>query len=229
MKTRPRHGILPLLLLLLTGAGSATGANLVDIVNTHLRGQLAAEPGRLEIAVKASRAQINKAQRCQQLNAFDPPGQKLTRRGYVGVECVATPPWRMWVPVRIQRFAQAAISARRLTRGTTIVAADIALVEIDVATLPADTVIDPAKLIGKEPTQSIAAGRPILGRQVRGLRLVRRGDAVQVTIVGPGYEAANRGIAVSEGEMDENVRVRMPSGAILGGRVTGFGQIEVAR
>ena len=211
-------------------------ADLPAVVEQHIRHQFEGSRERLVVTVKASAAQIAKAKNCGDLRTFAPPGQRagqrLGARGYIGVHCVdpvAAKSWKQWVPVRLQRFGEVAVSARALSRGSTIMPADLALVERDIAALPADTLIDPQQLIDKELTQAVAAGKPLRMRQVRKPRLVRRGDTVQVTIRGRGYQASSSAQAIGEGGIGDRLTVRIPSGKTLSGRVTGSGKIEVGR
>ena len=215
--------------ILLASTSPVYGADLTQIVDAHVRQRLGVAENRLVVSVRASPAQTSKARRCRQLTAFDPPGAKFARRGYVGVRCATTPIWRMWIPVHIQRFGALAVSARALARGSIVAAADIKMIEGDIAALPTDAVIDPGRLIGKEVTQTIAAGKSIRIRQLRTPRLIQRGDSVQVVIKGHGYQASSRGVALAAGGLDENVKVRMPSGVVLSGRVSSAGRIAVAR
>jgi len=217
--------LIPTLCLLWTPA--VFGEKLVKTIETHLQQQLGAAKDGTVVSVDASATQISKANLCLRLAAYNPPGQQLAGRMYVGVRCSDASTWRMWVPVRIQRFGQHAVTARALPIGKNLTDADLTMLEGDLAALPPDAVIEKQSLLGKELTQAVPAGSLLRVQQVRLPRVIRRGQAVSVSIRGKGYEVSSRGVAINDGGIGEMISVRMVSGATLTGRGTGIGRIGV--
>lgn len=96
--------------------------------------------------------------------------------------------------------------------------------------LRADTLIDPASLIGVEARRRLMAGRPIRQGDVRSPRLVRRGDAVELVYEAPGLALVATARALEDGGQGSLVTVaNLDSGQRIAGIVSGPGRVTVSR
>lgn len=201
--------------------------DLAKTIKTHLRQQTGTEQRGLVVTINPSAAQLSRANLCRRLEAFDAPGHQLAARVYVGARCLDAHRWRMWIPVRIQRFGPHAVTARALPLGQKISEADLTIVEGDLALLPADAVLETSRLLGMELRQAVPGGSFIRFRQVRRPLVIHRGEFVSVSIKGKGYQVSSRGVAINEAGLGERTSVRMASGATLTGYGIGVGHVEV--
>jgi flagella basal body P-ring formation protein FlgA len=164
---------------------------------------------------------------CAGIEAFLPTGTRLWGRSGVGVRCPSAGGWSVVVNVQVQVPGRAAYAARPLPRGTALTEADILLREVDLATLPADAVVDVAAALGRQPRTAIAAGVALRADMLKGPDLVTAGQTVSVTFAGDGFRIGAEGKALGHGAEGESVQVRTASGRVISARVVGRGAVEV--
>lgn len=138
--------------------------------------------------------------------------------------------WRLYVPVRVQRFAPVLVLTRAVTAGTPLDAGLVAVERRDVARLTAGTLADPTQAVGRVARRPLAAGSVLSPQDLTSPRAVRRGDAVTLVARNGAIEVRAAGRALGEAGIDDRVTVEnLTSRRIIQGIVRANGEIEVLR
>lgn len=138
-------------------------------------------------------------------------------------------PIRARIIGRVDDTVAVPVAVRRLAEGDTIRASDIRLVRMPAARVPADAVLDPARLAGRTLRQPVAAGAPVVGDQFGAAALVQRGAAVSLIVDLPGLSITAQGRALEDGTQGARIQVmNIASRAVLEGVVLGPGRVRVS-
>ncbi|MBW3596815.1 MAG: flagellar basal body P-ring formation chaperone FlgA [Planctomycetes bacterium] len=123
-------------------------------------------------------------------------------------------------------FAVAAIQP--LQRGQVIQAGDVQLVPVPADRASHHLLHEVELAVGQETSRSFRPGQPIDPRGLRNPILVRRRDAVHVTVFAPGVRLMGEGVAMDEGAAGDWIAVETPhSPEKLRARVVGPKQVEI--
>ncbi len=194
-------------------------------VENHLQRQVRGLPGKASFVIESlSAAQFPP---CQTYDVFTTPGARAWGRSSVTVKCLAGASWSLLVPVRIQVIGPYLVSARAVSAGQTLTAADVSVQEGDLAELPAGTLTDSAQAVGQVAKSTLATGRPLRGDMLKARVVVQQGQTVKVVSRGPGFEAANEGKAMNSGGVGQVVQVRLANGQIVSGVASSDGHVEI--
>jgi len=137
---------------------------------------------------------------------------------------VATVPAR----VKIASFGPVVVTRQPIGRGDVLREEDLRVEERRLDELPGTVVSDLEHAIGKEARVALAAGRPLTVQALASAALVKRGDAVRVTIDGGGLRLSVAGEALETAGAGERVRVlNAVSRRELTGRVVDHGTVHV--
>lgn len=223
--------IIPLLLSALLGlAGApaqAAGAEPIQhAIEDFLRVQTKGLPGQVQYNIGA----INSgglSDGCRHLDVTMDARARPWGRTHVNVRCTDGATWRLYVPVDIHVVANYLVSARPLTRGQILSAADIAPRQGDLSDLPADIVTDAAQAIGQASGISLPAGRPLRSNMLRQPLVIKQGQSVKVFSTGPGFQVASEGRALNHAASGQVVQVRLISGQVISGVARMDGTAEV--
>ena len=162
------------------------------------------------------------------LIAFLPAGAQAQGNTTVGVRCNGRSPWQVYVPVVVKIFDQVLVTTHPLERGTPLTQDDVRLVERDLTTLPFGYVLDPAKVVGNQLKQPVAAGSVLLPSQIEGARLIHRGESVVIIGSSPGLTVRMQGLALGDGAAGDWVKVRNTlTKKEISGQVTTEGEVQV--
>ncbi|MGX5913367.1 flagellar basal body P-ring formation chaperone FlgA [Aliidiomarina sp. Khilg15.8] len=152
---------------------------------------------------------------------------RLDRQTTVMVACNDADPWRLYIPVRIQKMRAIVVAASSLSPGQVIGRNDVKLSYIDVNQLrdTANTQID--DLIGAQVKRRIGQNEPVLSRHTC---FVCRGQDVTIVSGTNGLEVRASGVARSDGLMGERISVRNArSNKEVSGVVSGRSEVRVGR
>lgn len=184
-------------------------------------------PGKANITVGTIDSRL-RLPRCDNLEAFLPPGARLWGNSTVGLRCLAPSPWSIYVQVNVKVMAPVVVSSRPLAQGRTLTRGDLALQEKDITRLPAGTLSDPTQALGKTISSSIPANFPLRPDMLRAREVIKRGQMVKVITRGPGFRVSTEGKALANAGAGEAVSVRTPSGQVISGVAQPDGAVEVA-
>jgi flagella basal body P-ring formation protein FlgA len=135
------------------------------------------------------------------------PGTRMPARLTVEVRCAA-PAWRQFVAVQVRAQVPVLVAARPLGRLEVVAAADVAVVERDLAGLQAGYFSAPAEVAGRVAQRTIGAGEVLLPSSVRAPPLVRRGQTVTLIAAARGLTVRSTGTALADAALAERVQVR---------------------
>jgi flagella basal body P-ring formation protein FlgA len=123
------------------------------------------------------------------------------------------------------------LRARRpLDAGRTLTPDDVELGDGPIEGAPLRRLPASLDVIGARVFRAVAAGAPLVDRNVIAVPVVRAGDRVRATVRGPGLEVAVLAVAEQSGMPDQIIRVVNPdSRRVVRARVVAKGEVEVIR
>ena len=112
---------------------------------------------------------------------------------------------------RAELQARVPVLVRPLARGQRVMPGDVVLSWEPVARSGAETVTDPAELVGREASRRLPAQRALAASDVRAPVLVHRGDALTLVYASGGLTLTVPAKSMESGGLDEIIRVRSGS------------------
>jgi flagellar basal body P-ring formation protein FlgA len=144
--------------------------------------------------------------------------QHMKDRVMIELRCADPKPWHLYVPVRIVGTSPVAVAAHAIVAGTLIKASDLKIEEHDISELPIGFLDDPAIAIGLTASRPIAGGAYLTNQQLTAAKAVQRGQSVTLLADAGGMSVRMAGKALSDGLMNQRVRVQnLSSGKIVEG------------
>lgn len=227
MKSPALFLLLSALLGLAGAPAQAAGAEPIQhAIEDFLRVQTKGLPGQVRYSIGAINSSGLSAG-CRHLDVTMDAGARPWGRTHVNVRCTEGATWRLYVPVDIRVVASHLVSARPLTRGQILSAADIVPRQGDLSDLPADILTDAAQAIGQASSVALPAGRPLRSDMLRQPLVIKQGQSVKVFSTGPGFQVASEGRALNNAATGQVVQVRLVSGQIISGIARMDGTAEV--
>ncbi|HMM78338.1 MAG TPA: flagellar basal body P-ring formation chaperone FlgA [Gammaproteobacteria bacterium] len=228
--------------IILLGLALALGAVAVearaeiqalDDIRGAARDFLLAEAGGREAGVEVEVGRLDarlKLQRCSlPLTPFMPPGGRTSGHTSVGVRCEGDMPWTLFVPALVRRAQDLVVAARPIARGTILSAADVTTVTKLLPNAPAGMLESPEVALGRIAMRDIAAGTALNANQLKAPQIVRRGQAVTLSLASGPVAVRVAGTALKDGTLGERIPVRNAnSKRVVEGVVLADGLVEVA-
>lgn len=181
-------------------------------------------PARYDIGpIKAA----NVAKSCRSMTVTMDAGARQWGRTHVNVRCNEGAAWRIYVPVKIHVAVEYLVSARPLRAGQTIVEADLARRQGDLADLPPGILIDPTHAVGQTVGVSLPAERLLRADMLRQALVVKQGQSVKIVAGGTGFQVSGEGRALGNAVSGQVVQVRLVSGQVISGIARNDGTIAV--
>jgi flagella basal body P-ring formation protein FlgA len=144
--------------------------------------------------------------------------QHMKDRVMIELRCPDAKPWHLYVPVRIVGTSPVAVAAHAIVAGTVIKAGDLKIEERDISELPLGFLDDPAIAVGLTASRPIAGGAYLTNQQLVAAKVVQRGQSVTLLADAGGVSVRMAGRALSDGLMNQRVRVQnLSSGKIVEG------------
>jgi flagella basal body P-ring formation protein FlgA len=206
-------------------AGQQDPAALQSHAERFLRTQTGGLPGMVTIQVKPPK---NTLPACAALDAFQPAGSRSIGKTIVGVRCLAPNPWTVYVPAQVRVIGHYVTTNQALSANHVLTAADIALREGDLGSLPADVATDADALVGYRTVSGVAAGAPLRNALVRAPLAVQQGQTTRLVMNGPGFSVQTEGQALANASRGDRVRVKTRSGQVVSGVAQDGQQVVVA-
>lgn len=194
-------------------------------VEDFLRTQIQGLPGQASFTIDSIRA--GNLPPCSHVDANLTPGARSWGRSSVSVRCVSGATWSLLVPVRIRVVGRYLVSARPLSPGQVVEAADLGTQTGDLGELPTGTLTDPDQAIGQVAKVSLPSGRPLRNDMLKVQLVVQQGQNVKVISRGRGFEVANDGRALSSAGVGQVVQVRLPGGQVVSGIAEAGGNVAI--
>jgi flagella basal body P-ring formation protein FlgA len=144
--------------------------------------------------------------------------QHMKDRVMIELRCQDAKPWHIYVPVRIVGTSPVAVAAHAIVAGTVIKAADLKIEEHDLSELPLGFLDDPGIAVGLTASRPIAGGTYLTNQQLAAAKAVQRGQSVTLLADMGGMSVRMAGRALSDGLMNQRVKVQnLSSGKIVEG------------
>jgi flagella basal body P-ring formation protein FlgA len=144
--------------------------------------------------------------------------QHMKDRVMIELRCPDPKPWHLYVPVRIVGTSPVAVAAHAIVAGTLVKATDLKIEEHDLSELPLGFLDDPAIAVGLTAGRPIAGGAYLTNQELVAPKVVQRGQSVTLLADAGGISVRMAGRALSDGLMNQRVRVQnLSSGKIVEG------------
>ena len=215
-----------LTLLLSSPLFSAEVELVMDTAERHVRLQTQGLPGKVSITM--GKLDVSRLPPCSAMEAFTPPGSRLSGKTYIGVRCLGPAVWSVLVPVQIAVTGNNVTTTRPLAAGQILQAGDLSTLSGDMASLPTGIVTDPRLAIGKTLRNSLGAGQPLRGDQLLAPLVIRQGQTVRVISQGAGFAVSSEGKAINNAAEGQLAQIRMNSGQTVSGIARADGTVEIS-
>jgi flagella basal body P-ring formation protein FlgA len=158
-------------------------------------------------------------QRCRQpVRAALTSARHMQDRATIELKCADIKPWHLYVQIRIIGTSSVAVAAHAIVSGTVIKDSDLKVEQHDLSTLPPGFLDDPAIAVGLTASRPISEGAFITNQQLLAAKAVVRGQAVTLLADAGGMSVRMAGKALSDGVVNQRVRVQnLSSGKIVEG------------
>ncbi|MCB1784900.1 MAG: flagellar basal body P-ring formation protein FlgA [Gammaproteobacteria bacterium] len=194
----------------------------------HVLARTESLSGRIEVTVGNLDSRLRLAACDKALETYDSPNALSGGRGVVGVRCTGSKPWKLFVPVQVATLNQVVVSQRPLVRGQSLVAADLALKEIDTSTVHKAYFTRIEDVVGLRTKRAVSGGATLHAGLLQRAKLVKRGSQVMIVSALDGLHVTMRGKALADGGRGDRIRAKnLASGRVITGTVTDSGVIEV--
>lgn len=198
-----------------------------EAVVHFLRTQSAGLPGQVEITPGAVDARVN-LPACAALESALPPGSRPWGNTTVIVSCAVPYPWTVYVRATVKVVADYVVSARPLTQGQTLTAADLNVRGGDLTQLPPGIVTDVNQAVGRTMAGSIPFGSPLRQDMLRAQTAVKVNQNVKLVSNGRGFSVSAEGKALGNALEGQLVQVRSASGPVISGIARAGAVVEVS-
>ena len=142
------------------------------------------------------------------------------------VECLNQ--WQVSGTVEVGVFIPVAHSVRPLSRGQSINKADIQLVEVSYAMLRGQYYLSADELTGRRLKRTVSGNKLISNSMLEPDFLVRKGDSVMIQAGSGGLQVSMPGIALGNGRIEDNIRVKnRSSGKTIDAVVVATGKVKI--
>lgn len=138
--------------------------------------------------------------------AMPPRGSQS--RVLVRVACPTGATWNLNVPVEIRRKFDVLVMRRAVSRGETLVAADVAVRSRTLPGLASPFVSSVAELAGRQTRRPIPEGAALPADALDVALLIKRGQAVTLSATTAGIEVRAPGLAMGNAMAHQRVRVQ---------------------
>lgn len=156
-----------------------------------------------------------------------PQKTRLWGRVNLQIKCNSGYKWTMTLPIRVQVFGDYLLAAKFIQAGAKLGQDDILISQGDLTEMPDDLLARPQDALGRQAIRPIQPRTPIFLNNLREMAVIKSGDPVRVQILGNGFEAEGSGLAQSSGAVNDQIRVKMPDGQQVQGRVLRQGVVTV--
>ncbi len=210
--------------ILLLASSTAWASSASDAAQAFLEAKAAPLGGQVQVTVLPPPATLPA---CADPQPFLPGAdQRLPGRVTVGVRCGDGQTRYLQAQVAVRGTYW--VASRSVPAGTVLTADMLEARQGDLGRLPRQTVRDPAAIVGRLTTRTLAAGAVLQTSQLQSAWLVHAQRQVAVEAVGAGFSVSRDGQALQDGALGDTVRVRMANHSILTGVVAGSNLVKIS-
>lgn len=210
-----------LLLIGLLCSLNARADDLATQIESFIQGKFSGEPVQVKVRVRTPPAQWPA---CELPQLSLPPNARIGGNVSISARCGQE---RRFIQTQVQVFGRYLVSARGISAGSRLTAADLTLKEGRLDTLPPRALTEAGKALGAVSLRNISPGQPLTLAMLRRAWIIKAGQPVQVNAQGEGFNISGAGKAMNNAAAEDSVRVRMASGQIVSGVVGDDGAIRI--
>lgn len=210
-----------LLLIGLLCSLNARADDLATQIESFIQGKFSGEPVQVKVRVRTPPAQWPA---CELPQLSLPPNARIAGNVSISARCGQE---RRFIQTQVQVFGRYLVSARGISAGSRLTAADLTLKEGRLDTLPPRALTEAGKALGAVSLRNISPGQPLTLAMLRRAWIIKAGQSVQVSAQGEGFNISGSGKAMNNAAAEDSVRVRMASGQIVSGVVGDDGAIRI--
>lgn len=155
--------------------------------------------------------------------------QALAHNITVKVSCQGTHRWTIYVPVKVNVYADVAVAQRNLAKGSIIAADDLVLAKMNVAEAGNGYFESIDLVVGMEAKRNIRLGDALQQNALRSPTVIQRGETVILEATVAGVAVETKAKALTNGQLGEQIRVQNShSKRVVYAKVTGPGKVSVS-
>lgn len=143
------------------------------------------------------------------------------------LRCQTGKGWFLSLPIKVLVFGEYVLTTKFIQAGSKIISSDLRMIEGDLSSLPDDVVRSINEVTGRQAVRAIQTGGYISLNNLKEPSVIRVGDRVRVQVIGAGFQATGEGIAQTSGSINEIIKIRLPDGQVLQGKITSPGAVEI--
>ncbi|MBN5272607.1 flagellar basal body P-ring formation protein FlgA [Serratia marcescens] len=200
---------------------NARADDLATQIESFIQGKFSGEPVQVKVRVRTPPAQWPA---CELPQLSLPPNARIAGNVSISARCGQE---RRFIQTQVQVFGRYLVSARGISAGSRLTAADLTLKEGRLDTLPPRALTEAGKALGAVSLRNISPGQPLTLAMLRRAWIIKAGQSVQVSAQGEGFNISGSGKAMNNAAAEDSVRVRMASGQIVSGVVGDDGAIRI--
>lgn len=209
------------------GSPTLPAAANVAALRAFVGHQIDLENARVEVEVGHLDPRLH-LKPCNEIEPFVPTGARLYGRSHIGLRCKDRGGWTVYLPVNVHVYARVPVAARNLATGETLKAVDVAFEERDISAPGMGPFPTAEQVEGRILVRGFLAGQPIVTTAFRPNPVVANGDPVKVIVRGSGFSIVTSGVALSQANDGQPLRVKLESGKTVQGVARPGKQVEVA-
>lgn len=157
---------------------------------------------------------------CTRVEPYLPRGARLWGRSRIGLRCLEGPRlWNVFLPITVKVWGPAWVVQRAVAPGALLKEGDVAPGEVDWAEHPAPVLVRQADWLGVTAARGLMPGQVMRQNMVRPVQVFNAGTEVKVHVNQAGFSLSATGRAMGHGFLGQPVRVKMPGGRVVSGRV----------
>lgn len=183
---------------------------------------------RFEISIGQLDARLRLAP-CERVEPYLPEGVRLWGKARIGLRCTqGASKWNVYLPITVKAFGPALVANGGVAAGSVLVAADLAVAEVDLAEDASAAVSNNLLAIGRVLARPLKAGQSLRQSHLKQRQWFVAGDTVNVVAQGAGFSVAGDAQALTNGVEGQPARVRTESGRVLTGLPVGERRMELS-
>jgi len=165
---------------------------------------------------------------CTRVEPYLPRGARLWGRSRIGLRCLEGPNlWNVFLPITVKVWGPAWVVQRAVAPGALLTQADVTTGEVDWAEHPAPVLVRQADWLGATAARGLMPGQVMRQNMVRPVQVFKAGTEVKVHVKQAGFQLSATGRAMGHGFLGQPVRVKMPGGRVVSGRVRRDNSVSV--
>ena len=155
-------------------------------------------------------------------------GAHMRDRILVELRCPGTPPWHIYVPVRLVGTSSVTIAARAIVTGSVLTDKDVRIEQRDIPELPPGFLDDPTVAIGLTAARPISSGAVITNQYLLAAKALQRGQTVTLIADSGPMSIRMQGKALGDALINQRVKVQnLSSGKVVEGVARSEQTVEI--